>query len=127
MDIAPPRAWAVPQRDGDGVVGFFVVGFGVRLGESSEQATQPQDRHSHSSTHSSPRARHSGQPVACGLTGWARATWRHGRGSPESAEGQPGPGIAASRLAPSGKRGVTRQAIPPGTVGKQAIRSRLIG
>jgi hypothetical protein len=29
MDIAPTRAWAVVQWDGDGVVGFFVVGFGV--------------------------------------------------------------------------------------------------
>jgi hypothetical protein len=32
MDVTPAQAWAVPQRGDDGVVGLFVVGFGVLVG-----------------------------------------------------------------------------------------------
>jgi hypothetical protein len=58
-----------------------------------EQATQPQERHSHRLTQFSPRSRHSRQPVERGTTGWVCRVWWQGRRS-----GVLAPGLVADDM-----------------------------
>jgi hypothetical protein len=74
MDMTPALARAKLQRDGDGMVGLLIVGRGVLVGGVVGQATQPQDRQSHSATQPHPRSRHSRRWVESGLI--ARAPQR---------------------------------------------------